>query len=279
MGRRYHAVCNGLCQVLSQALTNAGILLGWLCNRADLGIASKSKVISGDIGLAREIAKKLAQHNIKITVAQKAVDLGTDRGNSTIAGLNAATRIAAAWKQVSKARKRMAAGRTGKTAARRVIRRGGLPKVQYDAAIYGMSPSSVQACRREIGSTFASSFRGRCLDTILQLELGDQDPAISQVFKMLDSWMSILASSSQARKMALWDWSVHVERARSNPQHRWRNITGPAGATVNTLLDINWDPIGPWHWVSDSGNGYHATPEILEAGPLDLDPPTPACRG
>ena len=54
----------GSAKFLSQALAKAGILLGRLCNKAHLSIASKSKVISGDIGLAREIAQKIAQHNI-----------------------------------------------------------------------------------------------------------------------------------------------------------------------------------------------------------------------
>eukprot|EP00959_Pyramimonas_sp_CCMP1952_P367940 7707524-Pyramimonas_sp.AAC.1 len=98
--------------------------------------------------LARDIARKLAQHNIKITAAQTAMDLGTDRGSNMRARPEAAARRAAAWKQVSKARELIGAGRTGRRAARRVIHRGCYAKVQYDAAVYGMSPSAVQSRRR-----------------------------------------------------------------------------------------------------------------------------------
>eukprot|EP00959_Pyramimonas_sp_CCMP1952_P208911 4369783-Pyramimonas_sp.AAC.2 len=111
--------------------------------------------------LALGIGRKLAHHNIKITVAQKAAGLGADRGSNLRARPKAAARRAAAWKQVSKTRELICSGRAGRRAARRVIHRGCNAKVQYGAAVYGVSPSAVQSWRRAIGGAFASSVRGR----------------------------------------------------------------------------------------------------------------------
>eukprot|EP00959_Pyramimonas_sp_CCMP1952_P020215 426626-Pyramimonas_sp.AAC.1 len=69
----------------------------------------------------------------------------------------AAARRAAAWKQVSKAKKLRGAGRTGRCAARRAMHRGSMANVQYDAHVYGMSPSSIQSWPRATGGTFAAA--------------------------------------------------------------------------------------------------------------------------
>ena len=41
--------------------------------------------------------------------------------------------------------------------------------------------------------------------------------------------------------------------ARS-PSTRWRCIPAPAAATVAALLDMGWQPLGPWHCISGQGD-------------------------
>eukprot|EP00959_Pyramimonas_sp_CCMP1952_P428619 8977515-Pyramimonas_sp.AAC.1 len=55
----------------TQALVRAGSTLGRLCKKAHLAIASKPKLVCSNPQVAREVARKLAQHNIRITVGQK----------------------------------------------------------------------------------------------------------------------------------------------------------------------------------------------------------------
>eukprot|EP00959_Pyramimonas_sp_CCMP1952_P162852 3404512-Pyramimonas_sp.AAC.1 len=64
---------------------------------------------------------------------------------------------------------------------------------------------------------------------------------------MLDGRMNMRAASVEQSFAAIY-WAGHVARARANPHHRWRSVEGPARAVVNTLPDINWDPVGPMHW-------------------------------
>eukprot|EP00959_Pyramimonas_sp_CCMP1952_P281323 5880934-Pyramimonas_sp.AAC.1 len=84
-----------------------------------------------------------------------------------------------------------------------------MAKVHDEAHVYGMSPSSIQSWRRAIGGTFTAAVRGRCLDTLLQLGMNEQDLAISQVFRMLDSWVTILTAGAEQRSSAARDWAEH----------------------------------------------------------------------
>eukprot|EP00959_Pyramimonas_sp_CCMP1952_P431251 9032188-Pyramimonas_sp.AAC.1 len=69
--------------------------------------------------------------------------------------------------------------------------------------------------------------------------------------------MAILTAGARERSLALRNWPVHLRRARSKPEHRWRKATGPTRALgptraiINTLLDIDWKSEGPWDWDSD----------------------------
>ena len=39
---------------------------------------------------------------------------------------------------------------------------------------------------------------------------------------------------------------------------------------INTLLDLDWDPTGPWDWTSDMGDQFLATEQILESKVFDI---------
>ena len=133
-----------------------------------------------------------------------------------------------------------------------------------------MPPSTVHSWRQALGKTLSSSYRGRCLDTLLQLELGDKDPIIAQLWRSVEAWIQIITAGARERALALRDWPKHLESSREKPAHRWRRTTGPARAVINSLLDVGWNPSGPWDWTSDTGERFLATEEILSSGVFDL---------
>ncbi|CAK0909797.1 unnamed protein product, partial [Prorocentrum cordatum] len=79
---------------------------------------------------------------------------------------------------------------------------------------------------------------GRCLTALLQVEIAKRGPAFGAAFALLDYWM-------------------HV-------------IRGGKRAMVNALLDLDWGPKGPWHWVSGADEEFGGSDPTGLDGDLDI---------
>ena len=112
--------------------------------------------------------------------------------------------------------------------------------------------------------------RGRCLDALLQLEVGARDPHFATAFQVLDSWIHILSVPAE-RKRAVRAWPRARKLVLSRPPNRrWRRATGVTYAVICVLLDMGWQPDGPWDWTSDVGERFCVPDEAWESG-VELD--------
>eukprot|EP00959_Pyramimonas_sp_CCMP1952_P234117 4892113-Pyramimonas_sp.AAC.1 len=77
-------------------------------------------------------------------------------------------------------------GMRARGGARAVIQRGSLPRAAYSCKMFGMAPSTVLKWSRRLAAVIAPKLRGRCLATLLSLEIAKGDPAFGAVFALLD---------------------------------------------------------------------------------------------
>ena len=66
-----------------------------------------------------------------------------------------------------------------------------------------MALSNATRWRRRLASCIAPTLKGRCLTTLLQIEIDKGDPAYSTVFVLLDSWMHIISDGLRRKKANL----------------------------------------------------------------------------
>ena len=142
------------------------------------------------------------------------------------------------------------------------------PQRTYGAGVFGVAPSVVLGWRRTIARTLAPGMKGRCLDTLLQIECGAKDPFISTAFQLLDAWIFILSlEAERGRASVAWPRALAKIQLRQ-ANRRWRCVTGVTYAMICLLLDLGWQPAGPWDWTSDEGERFYIPDDAWE---LDLD--------
>ncbi|CAK0856487.1 unnamed protein product, partial [Prorocentrum cordatum] len=254
-------------EVIKQ-LTGAGVEFAAGVKKSKLTLSTKSALIGNDMDVVKEVALKLRARMITVKVRSQAPDLGIDRGHSIAGGKGKhARRVAHADRQVARTLKMARSGRRARGGARAVVQRGSLPRAAYSCKVFGMAPSTVLKWRRRLAATIAPRLRGRCLTTLLSIEIAKGDPAFGAVFALLDSWMHIISDKLRRQKVSII-WPRIVEKvSKLDPKKRWKGVTGITRAMVNTLLDLGWSMLGPWHWVSDDGEEFGSDdPSALDGG-------------
>ncbi|CAK0891739.1 unnamed protein product, partial [Prorocentrum cordatum] len=257
-------------EVIKQ-LTGAGVGFAAGPRKARLTLSSKPTLIGNDMDVVKEVAPRLRSRNIAVKVKGQAPDLGIDRGHSIGGGKGKHTKRAAhANRQVAKPLNMARSGGRARGGARQVVQRGALPRAAYACKVFGMAPSTVTKRRRRVASVVAPRLRGRCLTTLLQLEIGVDDPAFGTVFALLGSWMHIVSDPQRRKKVRIVWPRIVSAMLKKKPQHRWRGVTGITRAMVVTLLDLEWQPLGPWHWVSKEGEVFGGDDEHALDDDVDL---------
>ncbi|CAK0818201.1 unnamed protein product [Prorocentrum cordatum] len=103
-----------------------------------------------------------------------------------------------------------------------------------------------------------------------QVGIAKGGPAFGAAFALMDSWIRAI-SVGRGRKKAGLIWPRAVKKVtETDPEKRWKGITGVAGAMVNALLDLGWGPKGPWQWVSDAGEEFGGSDPAGLGGDVDI---------
>ena len=252
----------GLKQRVLEDLVGAGVQFFEGCKRLKLKVASKSTVISTNRQLALDLSEAMSSRGVTVKASRVAADLGIDRGAVRRAKPKHAARRQAAARKFTRINKLVGKKARLRKMGIRLALSGAIPQETYAGRVFGTAPSALAIRRRRLGKLMLPTF-GRCLDTVLQLELGRGDPAFATVFEILEGWIDILAVAD-LRTRAKSAWKKVVLKLKSRTRRgRWMAVTGTTHAMVATLLDLGWDPVGPWHWVSDSGQVYKAQEDQL----------------
>ncbi|CAK0808026.1 unnamed protein product [Prorocentrum cordatum] len=135
--------------------------------------------------------------------------------------------------------------------------------------VFGVAPGNVTMWRRRLAGVIAPKLRGRCLTALLHVEIAKGGPAFGAAFALLDSWMRVI-SDGGGRKKAEFIWPGVVKMATgTEPKKCWKGFAGVTRAMVNALVDLDWGPKGPWHWVSDAGEEFGGSDPTGLDGDLD----------
>ena len=230
-------------------------------------------MVATSFDIAKELQQKFLAMGISVKAKNVTADLGVDRGTVVGGRPKLAKRRKMAASRLQRVYKVARLSKCTKALAKKLLFTGIGPQRTYAAGVFGVAPSVVLSWRRSIGRTLSPGMRGRCLDTFLQLEVGARDPHFATAFQVLDAWIYLLSQPAH-RKRAERAWPRARKLVLSRPPNkRWRRATGVTYAVICLLLDIGWQPDGPWDWVSDVGERFCVPDDAWDSGEeLDWGP-------
>lgn len=229
--------------------------------RLKLRVSSKSTCIATNKTISNEVRDMLSEDNVSIVSAA----LGKDLGVGTTAGLNRQ----AAMIELRLSRARHKAFRASKLASwakaagkkRRRLSGQGVFPAAYGITAIGLSPRQMQSLRTSAVISTGTRGKQQCVATTIAVELGSYaDPCIRQPTDVILQWLHIKYSDNYNARSASRAWTIALAKMRPK-QTRWKLVTGPLQATIATLLDLNWNPLEPDHWVDAMGEHWHTVPE------------------
>ena len=149
-------------------------LQGWF---AACGIHFEAKIITADLGIERGLV-------------QRACPKDSKRRKAAQAKLGGVLRIS----RLSRFARRV---------GQKILRQGVHAQRSYAANVFGVAPTVLLSWRRTFAKVLAPGMRGRCLDTLLQLEYGEAgDPFFTSAFQVLNSWIDVITHSEAMRDRA-----------------------------------------------------------------------------
>ena len=127
--------------------------------------------------------------------------------------------------------------------------------------------------RRQAARACSTLGQGRCLTSLLALEMGEHDPAKKVVRDMLELWIDIWLhlTAAQRKKKVYRSWDLAKPRIVSpSRRQRWHGVKGPLTATIATLCELQWDPQGPVLWATVDGDQLSLVADGAAADPRHL---------
>jgi hypothetical protein len=92
---------------------------------------------------------------------------------------------------------------------------------------------------------------------MLALELGyKKDPAVELRVLQLQEWCRVWKSLPECDKERTTKAWMRTMPKLSERTTRWCRVKGHMGATIATLFDINWAPIGPSKWMMPDKSAF-----------------------
>ena len=219
---------------------------------------------SRDFG--RLLLNTLAESDVRMGLQDHIRDLGLDaytgrRPRKRIA-LRRRHRAALRAEKVSYLRSRNAPGR-------RLFLGGVYPQSMYGVQQFGLSPTAVRTLRRQAARACSTLGQGKCLTSLLALEIREHDPAKKVVRDVLELWIDIwLHLTAAQRKRVYRSWDLAKPRIVSaTRRQRWHRVKGPLTATIATLCELQWDPQGPALWTTVDGDQLSLVADGAAADP------------
>ena len=246
----------GTASNVETTLVQAGTSIGHDMLSAGLTISPKTVVVASSSGIANSVARALRGQGIRATSAHAATDLGAD-----VASGRARARASARRRMVKASRRAAAIHKIRRIArlkkeSQGLWKTGAMPSGTYSHQHHGLPEYEVLRLRRQAAAAASGVGPGRCLTTALGIEYGDDDPAKSTRRQQIAGRLTMWRQCPSIHERIQQSWDKILARIRKAGQRRWRIVRGPVGATIATLLEINWDPISATQWDTDAGKSW-----------------------
>ena len=248
-------------QVTNKVLEVAEALVARL-GRRGFKISPKSVILTSPPQLAAQVAARLERRGLQIKAPPTAKDLGVDahthrRSTKVIKG-----RITKAGKRAQAIKGLVRADR----AARTLARTGFKPQATWGLEAQGLAPSTLRTLRSQVAGMSGCKYPGGCATTTIRLAYGEEaDPHIFGCLQLFKEWFALVKELEPQRAALNLAWTRLVRQLRDAPS-RWGRIKGTVSAVIATLLDLEWDPVGPGHWTDLDGAEY----DLVKCDPDEL---------
>ena len=133
-----------------------------------------------------------------------------------------------------------------------------MPQCAYGAQAFGTPPSVLTKIRSTAAAATQLASAGRCLTTVLAITMYGKDPAISIRKDLFKEWFFLWKKKPDLRPRIEHTWQCALEEYDSGAvSHAWHRVRGFAGAVIQALRDIGWQPKTPTHWISPGNDHWH----------------------
>jgi hypothetical protein len=120
-----------------------------------------------------------------------------------------------------------------------------------------MTPTATNKCKRQIAEATGLMSAGTCATTAIRWSFRQgsdarrtADPRVNVPLEQVKAWIKLWKSSdANFRRKTKKVWPT-IYRRLATSDKRWALVTGPASATIATLLDLNWRPATPHNWAT-----------------------------
>ena len=215
---------------------------------------SKSIIVASNIAYARKVVGLLAARHLKLKPSRGAKDLGIDSAGGVTRRVTV-MRGRFAKGELKTARLRVFKSFLKGAAKRRVSRLWSAsvsPGIMYGSTSQGLGHTRLQQARRMAMLGTGVNPSRQCVTSTLAITLGGRnDPAVKLRCDTVFQWIGMLFDPRMCAKRVAGAWaSMRLKLGGVGEKGRWGAVTGPLGACMATLLDLEWDPVGPGEWVS-----------------------------
>ena len=225
-------------EIVDWGARSAVLLIGAL-KANGVVISPKSTLVASTIQIARETSDIIfAATGVRVGAAIQGVDLGVDFGGAKRVVANQKLRGEKADRRNTSIKYLSSLA----PEAEKLVMTGSTPQRTYGLFVYGCPPA-------RLGSWRASDCRARgiaksgCNTTALAMRGERCDPGITAPVDQIRLWNELWGHiQEQDREEVRKAWFILAPKLRDNG---WRVAAGPAAATIMTLAQIGWRPIGP----------------------------------
>jgi hypothetical protein len=239
--------------VVDTACDSAIFLVKQLATRG-LAMSTKSVLLPADSPLASRVKSRLQCHGIVINLSLQARDVGLD----ATAGKRRAETVAKG--RAAKAKERaQAVGRFSRTnrSSKKLFFAGSFRQEQYGAAAMGKTPTQIAQTKRNATAAVGANRRGRDASITLALEFAEGfDPEILIPLDQLKQWAQAWSELGDSTKEQVSKaWIIAMPKL-ADEATRWKRVNGFLTATIATIFDQGWAPVGPTFWMHRSRDSY-----------------------
>ena len=197
-------------------------------------VSLKSGMLASSREFGRLLLNTLTNSGVRMELQDHIRDLGLDaytgrRPRKRIA-LRRRHRAALRVRKVSYLRSRNAPGR-------RLFLGGVCPQSTYGVQQFVLSPTAVRTLRRQAARACSTLGQGRCLTSLLALEMGEHDPAKKVVRDVLEIWIDIWLHLTAAQRKRVFGYQAAALAPSQGPFNSIhcnavRTPMGPAGTSA-----------------------------------------------
>jgi len=233
---------------LKHKLVKAGTIVGQEVKRLSLTLADKSTLLP-KTKMTEAVAEILNAQGILIRTAETCDDVGVQMTASTV---RRASTLNARIAKGSLRGKRTKALVAVNPEAKKLTVVGTCAVQPYGHQAQGASLTQQLSMRKNVKSTTPFAGSSACTTTVIGWTYGaNVDPLIKIPLEQIDMWLQLWAGTTRTeRHDTRFTWQKHLNKYIGSGCKPLSTM-GPAGATINAVLQAGWRPARPdlWHHV------------------------------